>query len=215
VTSIGLNQFDTIVAPSALYQVLVGENFRLLTILAVFETDTRPISCKLADYELNAAPTYEALSCVWGSPGIRQEIAIDVQAFAATRDQFVALSRLRAIVLQVIWVDAICINQADVAERSQQVQHMAQIYSSAFRVVAWLGDAISNVELAFEVPETIAKACGAFAEAEWFSITNIPLQDAARVHPDELRHHVSEGSIAARASTSEWEAAIDALFSAA
>lgn len=37
------------------------------------------------------------------------------------------------------WIDAISINQDDVFERSQQVTMMTAIYSSAERVIAWLG----------------------------------------------------------------------------
>lgn len=38
------------------------------------------------------------------------------------------------------WVDAICINQEDLEERSAQVQIMPQIYSKASCVIVWLGD---------------------------------------------------------------------------
>jgi hypothetical protein len=38
-----------------------------------------------------------------------------------------------------IWVDALCINQADNAERNHQVSLMAFIYTRAKKVVAWLG----------------------------------------------------------------------------
>lgn len=38
------------------------------------------------------------------------------------------------------WVDAICINQNDLEERSAQVQIMPQIYSKASCVIVWLGD---------------------------------------------------------------------------
>jgi Heterokaryon incompatibility protein (HET) len=41
--------------------------------------------------------------------------------------------------LRVLWVDAICINQADLAERSGQVQIMQSIYSQAARSLIWLG----------------------------------------------------------------------------
>jgi hypothetical protein len=37
------------------------------------------------------------------------------------------------------WYDALCINQADLAERSHQVGIMRQIYEKADRVVIWLG----------------------------------------------------------------------------
>ena len=37
------------------------------------------------------------------------------------------------------WIDAACINQADIPERNSQVLQMARIYDSADKVVAWLG----------------------------------------------------------------------------
>ncbi|KAL8721670.1 MAG: hypothetical protein Q9181_007659, partial [Wetmoreana brouardii] len=37
------------------------------------------------------------------------------------------------------WVDAICINQKDLSERSAQVNLMREIYSKASQVVVWLG----------------------------------------------------------------------------
>jgi hypothetical protein len=40
-----------------------------------------------------------------------------------------------------IWIDSVCINQADAVEKSQQVSQMDQIYHGAARVTAWLGHA--------------------------------------------------------------------------
>jgi hypothetical protein len=40
----------------------------------------------------------------------------------------------------MLWIDALCINQRDVQERSHQVQHMAKIYGSAKQVLIWLGE---------------------------------------------------------------------------
>jgi hypothetical protein len=40
---------------------------------------------------------------------------------------------------QIIWLDAVCINQDDIQERSHQVQSMRQIYSGAKCVYSWLG----------------------------------------------------------------------------
>ncbi|KAF4810289.1 Heterokaryon incompatibility protein 6, OR allele [Colletotrichum tropicale] len=42
------------------------------------------------------------------------------------------------------WVDAICIDQQNDTERSDQVQLMGKIYQSASRVVAWLGNTEPN-----------------------------------------------------------------------
>ena len=38
-----------------------------------------------------------------------------------------------------LWIDSICINQADEAEKSGQVQMMGDIYRRARRVIIWLG----------------------------------------------------------------------------
>jgi len=41
---------------------------------------------------------------------------------------------------RILWVDAICINQTDLAEKSSQLKMMRDIYTSAERVVVWLGE---------------------------------------------------------------------------
>ena len=43
------------------------------------------------------------------------------------------------------WIDAICINQADLGEKSRQVPRMGQIYSSAFMTLMWLGSFEENL----------------------------------------------------------------------
>jgi hypothetical protein len=39
-----------------------------------------------------------------------------------------------------IWVDALCINQKDIAEKNIEVKRMGDIYKQADRVISWLGD---------------------------------------------------------------------------
>ncbi|KAI9166285.1 Heterokaryon incompatibility protein [Paramyrothecium foliicola] len=48
------------------------------------------------------------------------------------------------------WIDAICINQSDITERSNQVRKMKQIYAAASQTFVWLGDHS-------QVPENEAK----------------------------------------------------------
>lgn len=40
---------------------------------------------------------------------------------------------------RILWVDAVCINQSDIDERTSQVQLMRQIYQYSTRAVIWLG----------------------------------------------------------------------------
>lgn len=55
------------------------------------------------------------------------------------------------------WADAICINQQDIKERTQQVQLMGQIYGSAETVYSWLGP--RDQSLAFESIKRLARLC--------------------------------------------------------
>lgn len=45
-----------------------------------------------------------------------------------------------------IWIDAICINQSDDAEKSVQVAMMADIYAGAKNVIVWLGEGTDSLE---------------------------------------------------------------------
>lgn len=58
---------------------------------------------------------------------------------------------------QVMWIDAICINQADLDERRHQVQLMKHIYSDAVRVLVWLGEEDEDSRLAMSILEKWAE----------------------------------------------------------
>lgn len=55
-----------------------------------------------------------------------------------------------------LWVDALCINQSDLNEKSEQVRKMNQIYRKAYNVCIWLGsgDPTSEKAMAF-IPRVI------------------------------------------------------------
>lgn len=59
-----------------------------------------------------------------------------------------------------LWVDALCINQADNTERSQQVLKMKEIYGMAWSVTVWLGEAVDNSGKAFNLVEKLSKING-------------------------------------------------------
>ena len=45
-----------------------------------------------------------------------------------------------------LWIDALCLKQEDLVEKGQQVRLMPRIYSTARRVLAWLGEATENTD---------------------------------------------------------------------
>ena len=75
-----------------------------------------------------------------------------------TKNLHAALVRLRDPFLKrILWVDAICINQQDEEERTQQVAAMARIYGLAKRVVVWLGEEAGDGALAFRELRNLAQ----------------------------------------------------------
>jgi Heterokaryon incompatibility protein (HET) len=52
---------------------------------------------------------------------------------------------------RVLWVDAVCINQNDEDEKSEQVSKMREIYGGATKVYAWLGEADREIDCGFAV----------------------------------------------------------------
>lgn len=99
----------------------------------------------VASQRMDGPVDYEALSWCWGT-GLR-DCAILIRQdgihyrLPTSQQLTVALKYLRLPKdNRVLWVDAICINQDDDAERNHQVQLMAQIYTFASQVCIWLGE---------------------------------------------------------------------------
>ncbi|RYP30972.1 hypothetical protein DL767_005979 [Monosporascus sp. MG133] len=88
---------------------------------------------------------YEALSYVWGSEPTLENAIVEDEFFGRTRLNLRpglahALKHLRKVDKpRTMWIDALCINQNDLEERSTQLLHMGEIYKLAVRVIIWLG----------------------------------------------------------------------------
>ena len=112
---------------------------RLLRLLPGRWTD--PIACELSTVSLRRNPCYDALSYVWGDPKDTLPITVDGKLLQATKSVRLALRRLRSYHnSRTLWVDAICINQEDQEEKTQQVMLMRYIYSNAKSVQVYLGE---------------------------------------------------------------------------
>jgi hypothetical protein len=108
-----------------------------------------PVSCTVSHVSLDDAPPYTALSYHWGDTTRPREILVNGAIFKVTENLDVALRHLR---LQdeplTLWIDALCIDQSDDVEKSEQLEQMRQIYSRALTVVSWLGPAADNSDVA-------------------------------------------------------------------
>jgi hypothetical protein len=120
---------------------------RLLTLLPNDEAGR--VCCTLKHVSLINPPEYVALSYCWGDASITKEIMIDGVPVQVGSNLESALRLLVYYYLR-IWVDAIYINQQDMAERSQQLLWMGSIYRRAERVAAWIGEEASDSNLAVD-----------------------------------------------------------------
>lgn len=98
-------------------------------------------------------PEFNALSYVWGNPNDKTNIVINSKPVAVTCNLESALRHLRDWHIEEtkgfpIWVDAVCINQDDTYEQSEQVGIMGNIYRRASRVFSWLGEGNKDTDWA-------------------------------------------------------------------
>lgn len=121
-------------------------NIRLLTVLG--DDFDAPLRSRLEGISFDDKPTYLALSYVWGRPTTKRNLQINDRIFKIQPTVFDALRRFRAeLGTFKIWIDAICINQDDLEERSIQVTVMPRIYESANIVLVYLGETEKGREL--------------------------------------------------------------------
>lgn len=94
---------------------------------------------------------YDAISYVWGPASFPHTLNVDgSDSLPLTQTLYDALQHFRHRQgIQRLWADAICINQSDLIEKSSQVALMAEIYSTARNVRAFLGPAEDSDALAF------------------------------------------------------------------
>ncbi|EMC92811.1 hypothetical protein BAUCODRAFT_45477, partial [Baudoinia panamericana UAMH 10762] len=90
-------------------------------------------------HKLQDAPSYQAVSYTWGDTTLTKDIVCDNKRLQVTENCELALRALRSTQDTVcVWIDAICINQKDDRERSEQVTRMGDIYHAANQVIIHL-----------------------------------------------------------------------------
>lgn len=137
-----------------IYRPLPASHFRLLRICGT-ENDGA-IECTLEQHDLLDPPGYSAVSYTWGeaenavlqtpktethNEAVTHEIHVNGQPFRVTKNLYALLCEFRRTYPRNInyWIDAICINQDDLEEKTRQVNAMDQNFSRAVSVVVWLG----------------------------------------------------------------------------
>ena len=144
------------------YQALNPNEIRLLKPLS---RSSNSLSFEIICVSLLSKPHYVALSYTWGLPGVAYRILLNGQHFSIRQNLHNALEQIHRsnLVDQYLWVDAICINQGEdydaSNERSAQITLMTQIYEQAANIIVWLGNPENeaNNRLAFAMMRDFEK----------------------------------------------------------
>jgi Heterokaryon incompatibility protein (HET) len=144
-------------------------HIRLLELLPGMPEDK--LTGRLSAISLDQAPNYNAVSYVWG--GQSQAFSITLNggmALRIGRNLHHALRDLRHTEHSIIlWIDAICIQQNSDQEQNHQVQLMAQMYSRASTVRAWIDHEMDTRSEIFQRLPDVLNSKDLRADMEYWS----------------------------------------------
>ncbi|KAK1467029.1 hypothetical protein CMEL01_11022 [Colletotrichum melonis] len=129
--------------------MLVGE----IRILVVTPSEDReaPVIAHLAHCPMVCEVSYHALSYTWGNAGDTVEIVVNGHRMQVRRNLEQALRTIRSKEVSMpIWIDALCIDQLNVAERTRQVARMFDIYDRASQVICYVGEHSDETDMALD-----------------------------------------------------------------
>lgn len=139
------------------------------------------LSLNMLEYELATVPKYATISYTWGRPAPEfpesWDDAKSTLPVLLNGSEFRVQHNLHCLLQQLAyddqfqkipyWIDAVCINQNDLAEKSLVVPSMTKIYKGGHRNIVWLGPhgANGSTRLAFAKMESLIKLLGGRSDA--------------------------------------------------
>ncbi|KAF7559806.1 hypothetical protein G7046_g4352 [Stylonectria norvegica] len=131
-------------------------------VLEPAESDLTQIVCGLEEVTLDSKLNIEAISYSWDDQtpskhilcrDLHRQDGVDAHphTLQVTANCYSILQHLRQQTTpRRLWIDGICINQADLDERNAQVAIVAEIYQCAKHVIVWLGEKDEETERAMK-----------------------------------------------------------------
>lgn len=117
------------------------------------------MKCQIFRASLEDNNDFIAMSYAWGSTRKSKSLLCNGRKLPVTDNLMSALLRLRLPdEPRTFWIDAICINQDDIAERNRQVAMMREIYMKARQLFIWLGPGDSYSATAVDAMRLFAAA---------------------------------------------------------
>ncbi|RMZ03495.1 hypothetical protein D0860_06775 [Hortaea werneckii] len=127
-------------------------HFRLIKLCYLAnEEDEEEVRIELSAFAIDDAPPYAAISYTWGDQTDRTDIFINGRAHRVGLNSWYALLQMKYHHENCfLWMDAICINQADAHEKGLQVELMGFIFKNALRVNICIGPHAGDSEFLVE-----------------------------------------------------------------
>ncbi|KAK3317063.1 heterokaryon incompatibility protein-domain-containing protein [Apodospora peruviana] len=145
------------------------------------------IQCDIAAYSISDCPPYSALSYAWGQEDATEPLILNQRLIKIKRNLASFLRQAHPDIVRTlcracfvlelgpcccgrdspperltrevgfIWIDALCINQDDVVEKTAQIGQMREIYARANRIIIWLGPLSSHSDMAMDLLADLAE----------------------------------------------------------
>jgi hypothetical protein len=147
-----------------------------------------PLTASIQTYALDTDVEYDCLSYTWGTLATDHFIQIEdgdapnstdsistpsSRPLRITEHLDLALRSIRSLDSpRWLWVDAICINQRDLDERSQQIPYMKHLFAHAHQVIVFLGGEADGSDRVPEICRIIYQA-----KERWSEIHGIGNED--------------------------------------
>lgn len=151
--------------------------------------DEVSVSCAISHVSLDQPPPYFALSYTWGDASQKGHIFVGEAPFYVTKSLEVALIHLTPEDEPLtLWIDALCIDQDDEVEKTEQVRQMQQIYSQAMSVITWLGPTAENSDVAMHWIQRYGSLAHSFGIGTKPELRLRRLLQTFESDPDKLPH---------------------------
>jgi len=142
------------------YRSLSTETKEIRVLDIIPGTRVEPVSCRLSHITLSESDRlpYETISYCWGHAATLGQISIDDVMVEIPLSSLKALRRVRLhYATRRVWIDAICIDQANVQEKAWQINIMGDVYASSCGNLVDLGDGFPDLASAIRSVKILAK----------------------------------------------------------
>jgi hypothetical protein len=127
---------------------------------ALTSVDVPEMESFLAEVDVGLCAEFCTVSWFWGDAKPAEKMELNGRSLEVPKNAIRALSDLRDNDLpKRLWIDAVCINQNDKAERASQILLMSDIYSFANLTYVWLGNEDTVIQTAIDGLRQVLGLC--------------------------------------------------------